>query len=128
MRDFFVDPFKGILCLFLLEMGLVAGRRFGAFRQMGPALIGFGLYMPLVGAGLGIAAAWLVGFGPGSATLLAVLCASASYIVVPAAMRLAVPQADPAYYVTLSLAVTFPFNIALGIPLYHAAALRLLGD
>lgn len=122
VSPFFVAPFMGILCLFLLEMGLLAGRRIGTFRAVGLGLALFGLYMPLAGAALGLGTAWLIGFSLGGATLLAVLGASASYIVVPAAMRLALPEANPAYYVTLSLAISFPFNIVLGIPLYFTAA------
>ena len=119
----FVDqPFKGILCLFLLDMGLLAARRWHDFRAVGPALLAFGLYMPLVGMLTGLATAYLLGLSVGGATLLAVLSASASYIVVPAAMRLALPQANPSIYVTVSLAITFPFNVVLGIPLYYGVA------
>jgi hypothetical protein len=119
----FVDqPFKGILCLFLLDMGLVAARRLDAFRAVGLALVAFGLYMPLVGMLVGLATASLLNLSVGGTTLLAVLAASASYIVVPAAMRLALPQANPSLYVTVSLAITFPFNVVVGIPLYYSAA------
>jgi hypothetical protein len=114
-------PFKGVLCLFLLDMGLVAGRRLGALRRSGPLLLGFALVFPMVAATLGIGAARLMGLGPGDALLFTVLCASASYIAVPAAVRSAIPQANPSLFLPMSLAVTFPFNIALGIPLYMAA-------
>ena len=116
----FIDaPFKGVLCLFLLDMGLVAGR---GLRQGGSALGGgtvlFGLYMPLISAAIATPVALMIGLSPGGAALLITLAASASYIAVPAAMRLALPEAKPAIYLTLSLGVTFPFNLTIGIPLY----------
>lgn len=115
--------FPGALCLFLLEMGLVAVRRLRASgRGMQPALIAFGLLMPLLGAAVGLLAGHLAGLSPGGRALFAVLGASASYIAVPAAMRLALPQADAGVYVTLSVAITFPFNILVGIPLCLRAA------
>jgi uncharacterized protein len=111
--------FPGALCLFLLEMGLVAVRQLrAAGRGLQPALIAFGLLMPLLGAAGGLGAGALAGLSPGGVGLMAVLGASASYIAVPAAMRLALPRADAGVYVTLSVAVTFPFNVVLGIPLY----------
>ena len=115
---FFVDPFAGLLTLFLLEMGLKAGARLGDFRGMGLGLVAFALYMPLVGAGLGIVTGAAVGLSLGGTTLLAVLAASASYIAAPAAVRQSIPEANPSYYGTLPLAVTFPFNVTIGIPLY----------
>ncbi len=122
---FIVDPFRGILCLFLLDMGLVAGRgmREGA-RHLSPPVLAFGILMPLVSAGLATAAIWPLGLSVGGAALFITLTASASYIAVPAAMRLALPEAKPAIYLTLSLGVTFPFNLAIGIPLYLALAQR----
>lgn len=116
------EPFQGVLALFLLDMGLLVGRRVREFGAVGPRVMAFGLYMPLLGAAIGTLAAAALGLSEGGITLVAVLAASASYIVVPAAMRLSLPQANPSIYVTLSLAVTFPFNLILGIPLYHAAA------
>jgi hypothetical protein len=127
VEPFMVDIYNGMLCLFLLDMGLVAMRQLRSTHDMTVRLIAFGLLMPLVNAGVGFGAARLLGFGVGSTALLATLCASASYIAVPAAMRLALPQARPAIYVTLSLGVTFPFNVAIGIPLYYAIAQRLAG-
>lgn len=119
MEAFIVSPFKGVLCLFLLDMGLVAGR---GLREGGKSLtgsvVGFGIYMPLIGATLGIAAGWSIGLSTGGTALLATLAASASYIAVPAAMRLALPEARPSIYLPLSLGVTFPFNLTIGIPLY----------
>lgn len=116
------EPFQAVLAIFLLDMGLLVGRRLDDFGKVGRQLALFGLYMPLIGAAIGTAAAYAIGFSEGGITLFAVLAASASYIVVPAAMRLSLPQANPAIYVTLSLAVTFPFNLAVGIPLYYAVA------
>jgi len=124
---FVVDPFKGVLCLFLLDMGIVAATRLRQARALSLPVILFGLYMPVIGAGLGLAAGWLIGLSVGGTAVMAVLAASASYIAVPAALRLALPEANPAVYLTLSLAVTFPFNVAIGIPLYAAAAARIMG-
>ena len=122
MAPAIADPFAAILSVFLLDMGLLVGRRLREFGAVGWPVVAFGLYMPLVGAIVGLSAAYAVGLSEGGTTLVAVLAASASYIVVPAAMRVSLPQANPAIYVTLSLAVTFPFNLIVGIPLYHAAA------
>ena len=119
ISPFISDPFRGVLCLFLLDMGLIAGRglRAGFGKLSLPVLI-FGLYMPLIGAGLATGVAMLLGLNAGSAALLITLAASASYIAVPAALRLALPEATPSIYLTLSLGVTFPFNLAIGIPFY----------
>lgn len=118
LKPFTDDIFKGMLCFFLLDMGLVAARRIGALRRVGGFLVGFGLLMPLLNAGFGIAVAWLLGMSVGDALMFVTLCASASYIAVPAAMRLAVPEANPSIYVPMALAITFPFNIVVGLPLY----------
>lgn len=126
VAPFIVEPFTGVLCLFLLEMGLVASRQLAGSRALSAGVLAFGIYMPLIGATLGLAAAALIGLDLGSGTLLAVLAASASYIAVPAAMRMALPRANAAVYLTLALAVTFPFNVLIGIPMYFAAA-RWLG-
>jgi hypothetical protein len=115
---FIVDPFKGILCLFLLDMGIVAGRGLRDGKNLSPPVILFGLYMPLIGAALGWATANLIGLSIGGTALMTTLAASASYIAVPAAMRVALPDARPSLYLPLSLGVTFPFNLAIGIPLY----------
>jgi len=128
IEGFIVAPFKGVLCLFLLDMGLVAGRGLRQSRGVvTPALLGFGVLMPLVGALAGLLAALAIGLSGGGTMLLMVLAASASYIAVPAAMRVALPEADPGIYLTLSLGVTFPFNLTLGIPLYLAAAAAFAG-
>jgi len=125
MAPVIVDPFKAVLAVFLLDMGLQIGRRLGEFKAVGWAVVAFGLYMPVIGAAIGLCVANAIGLSPGGMTLVAVLAASASYIVVPAAMRHSLPKANPTIYITLSLAVTFPFNLILGIPLYHAAARML---
>jgi len=122
----FVAPFKGILCVFLLDMGLVVARRLSDLRALSLTVAAFGLYMPLIGAAAGIGLAFLLGLSAGGASLLAVLGASASYIVVPAVMRVALPAASPAVSLTLALAITFPFNLVVGIPLYGGVARALL--
>jgi hypothetical protein len=122
------SPFRGVLCLFLLDMGLVAGRSLGQARGIvTPGVLAFGLLMPLVGGSLGLAAALALGLSAGGAATLAFLAGSASYIAVPAAMRMALPRANPALYLTLSLGITFPFNLTAGIPLWIALASRLVG-
>lgn len=126
MRPFVEGLFPGVLCFFLLDMGLVAARRLGELRRMGAFLVGFALVTPLASAALALCVSRLLHFTTGDGFLFTVLCASASYIAVPAAMRQAVPEANPSLYVAMALGVTFPFNLTLGIPLYHAA-LRALG-
>ena len=119
IAPFFVTPFQGVLCLFLLDMGLSAGRGLAnGWRQLEPGSILFGLYMPLVSAVVAAGVAWLNGMSAADAALLITLAASASYIAVPAAIRLALPKARPAIYLTLSLGITFPFNLIIGLPLY----------
>lgn len=128
VEGFLVAPFKGVLCLFLLDMGLVAGRNLARSRSaLTTGVVLFGLLMPLVGAATGLATAWALGLSVGGMAILATLAASASYIAVPAAMRVALPEANPAIYLSLSLGVTFPFNLAVGITLYLAAATWLSG-
>ena len=125
----FFTLFKGVLAFFLLELGLVAASRIGDLRRAGLFLLGFATLMPLVSAGLGLATGWLLGFSVGGMALLATLYASASYIAAPAAMRLAVPEANPALSIGAALGITFPFNLIVGIPLYHrlAQALQPIG-
>jgi hypothetical protein len=110
--------FYGILTFFLLDMGLVAARRLKDLQKTGVFLISFAILIPLLNAGIGLLIAKFIGMSQGDALLFAVLCASASYIAVPAAMRLTVPEANPSLYVSTALAITFPFNIVVGIPLY----------
>ncbi len=117
---FFVLPFHGVLCLFLLEMGMVAARRFEDFGKVGVPLLLFGIIVPVLHAVLGIVVGEWVGLSRGGAFILGTLAASASYIAAPATIRLALPEANPAYYLTSSLAITFPFNLTVGIPLYFA--------
>ncbi len=118
MKPFTGDIFRGMLAFFLLEMGLVVGRRLPEMRKAGMFLVGFGLLMPMVNATLAILLAKLLGLSLGDTFLLAVLSASASYIVVPAVVRYAIPEANPSLYLTMALAVTFPFNLVVGLPLY----------
>ena len=127
IKPFVADLFNGALCIFLLDMGLVAVRQGRAAKHFPKPLILFGLVMPPLGAALGLLTAWALGLSVGGAMLLAVLAASASYIAVPAAMRLALPAANPSLSVTLALAITFPFNVAIGLPLYLLAAQYLFG-
>lgn len=127
VRPFFGDLFRGALCLFLLELGIVAAQRARDLRRVGPALAAFAVLAPFVHGLLGLALGKLAGLSAGGAVVLATLAASASYIAAPAAVRLALPEANPGYYLTASLAVTFPFNLALGIPLYAGAARWLFG-
>ncbi|MFO7602724.1 MAG: sodium-dependent bicarbonate transport family permease [Gammaproteobacteria bacterium] len=117
----FIDEiFMGVLCLFLFEMGMEAARRIREFRKVGGTLIVFGIIMPLLGGVIGtLVGSYVLGMSVGGTLLVAVLGASASYIAVPPAMRLAVPEANPSFYLTLSLGITFPFNVVIGIPLYH---------
>jgi hypothetical protein len=123
-----VAPFQGVLCLFLLDMGLVAGRGLRDARGvLTPGVFLFGVIMPPIGASLGLLAGLLLGLSTGGVVLFMTLCASASYIAVPAAMRVALPEANPSVYLTLSLGVTFPFNLTLGIPLYLAVASAVTG-
>lgn len=122
-----VSGFQGLLCFFLLDMGLLVARRFAGFRSLGAGLLAFGVLMPLIGAAVGLLAGRLVGLSVGGVALLATLAASASYIAVPAAMRLALPRANPSLSLSLSLGITFPFNLVAGIPLYVAAAGWLAG-
>ena len=128
IETFIVAPFQGVLCLFLLDMGLVAGRGMrGAKGVMTPGVLAFGLVMPVVGAAFGLAAGMALGLSTGGVALMMVLSGSASYIAVPAAMRVALPDANPSVYLTLSLGVTFPFNLVIGIPAWVAVAMAVGG-
>jgi len=127
MQPFSSDLFKGMLAFFLLDMGLMVARNFGNARRAPAALLGYAVLAPLVHAGMALALAWMLGLALTDGFLLMVLSASASYIVVPAVLRDAIPEANPAIYFGLSLGITFPLNILFGIPLYSAAARALLG-
>jgi uncharacterized protein len=127
IKGLFYDLFKGALALFLLEMGLIVARQASELRKRGLFIIGFGLLMPLLSALLGTACGIAMGLSVGGITLLTTLAASASYIAVPATIRLAIPEANPALSLAAVLGVTFPFNILVGIPLYHKLAVALTG-
>jgi uncharacterized protein len=118
LKPFTQDMFYGVLTFFLLDMGLLAAKRIKDLKKTGVFLISFAILIPVVNAGIGLLIAKIIGMTQGDTLLFSVLCASASYIAVPAAMRLTVPEANPSLYVSTALAVTFPFNIIVGIPLY----------
>ncbi len=127
LEPFTKGIFYGALCFFLLDMGLVAARRIRDISKAGTFLVAFGILTPIVNATIAILIAhFIIGMPEGNALLFAVLCASASYIAVPAAMRMSIPEANPSIYVSMALAITFPFNIIVGIPLY-LNLIRLLG-
>ncbi len=126
MQPFSGDLFKGMLAFFLLDMGLLVARNFSEARKASPVLIGYAVIGPVVHAALALALAWLLGLPVADAALLMVLSASASYIVVPAVLRYAIPEANPALYFGLSLGVTFPINILIGIPVYTVIAQQVL--
>jgi hypothetical protein len=124
VKPFFFDLFKGILALFLLEMGLIASSKISALRQYGLFLVFFSIGMPLFSAVVGTALGLLLNLSVGGTAMLAVLAASASYIAVPAAMRISVPEANPTLSLTASLGITFPFNVLIGISLYYEMAVK----
>ncbi len=123
----FFGLFKGVLALFLLEMGLVAASRIGEFKRTGAFLICFGIATPIVYGTIGVLIGHAIGLSAGGASLLGILAASASYIAAPAAMRIAIPEANPTLSIVTALGVTFPFNLTVGIPLYHEIS-RTLGS
>lgn len=122
LAPLYTSMFQPVLAFFLLEMGLLASRHMSSLRKVGVRLVGFALVMPWIGAGVGMAFAILMGLSVGGTAMLATLGASASYIAVPAAMRLALPEANPSLSLCASLGITFPFNIIFGIPLYLQVA------
>ena len=122
IKPFLVAPFYGVLMLFLLEMGLIAGEKLRDARQAGWKLVAFAIIAPILQGAFGIALAYSIGLSQGGATIFAVICSSASYIAAPAAVRASLPEANPGYYVTTSLGITFPFNLVFGIPLYFSMA------
>ncbi len=126
MLPFTDKLFYGALSFFLLDMGIVAAQRLGDLRRAGSFLIAFSVLMPLFNALVGALIARGLGLEAGNALLFVVLCASASYIAVPAAMRMTVPEANPSYYISTALGLTFPFNIIVGIPLYMALVNKLV--
>jgi hypothetical protein len=122
MEPFTDKLFYGALSFFLLDMGIVAAQRLNDLRRAGAFLIGFAVLAPLVHASVGLAISRVLGLSQGDGLLFMVLCASASYIAVPAAMRMTVPQANPSLYISSALGLTFPFNVVVGIPIYMAMA------
>ncbi|MFN5826849.1 MAG: sodium-dependent bicarbonate transport family permease, partial [Rhodobacterales bacterium] len=131
IEPFFVDLFRGVLVLFLLEMGLTAARHLRGFAAVGPRMLGFGLAMPLITGAIGTFLATLAGLPLGSAFVMGAVAASASYIDAPAAVRATFPQANPAIYRTSSLGITFPFMMIAGVPLIYQMAVfwqTLLGS
>ncbi len=122
VAPFFVAGFQGALTLFLLDMGMTAARRLRSLRAVGPFLVAFGVLMPLVHGALGVWAGLATGLSIGGAAVLGAMVSSASYIAAPAAIRVGLPEANPAYYLTASLGITFPFNLTVGIPVYLALA------
>ncbi len=122
---FFIDPFKGILALFLLEMGLLVSKKMGDLRRVGGRLIVFAILMPISAAIGGAFLARVVDLSLGGTVILSTLSASASYIAAPAAVRLSIPDANPTIYLTAALGITFPFNVFVGVPLYTAIIERI---
>lgn len=127
VAPFFASGFQGALALFLLEMGIVAARRLADLRQVGLFLVGFGVAMPILHGLLAVWLGGLAGLSPAGSAVLGAMVSSASYIAAPAAVRIALPEANPTFYLTASLGITFPFNVTLGIPLYFAFAGWLAG-
>ena len=114
----FVDPFQGVLCLFLLELGMLAAGRIRYLKTAGWRLVLLGCFIPLVHGLAGTAAGLFCGMAAGGAAVFGAMVGSASYIAAPAAVRIALPKASPGIYLTLALGVTFPFNLAIGVPLF----------
>lgn len=121
----FVAPYQGALVIFLLDLGMIAAHRLADLKKAGAFLVGFGIFMPLVLGALGVWAGSISGLSLGGSVLLGTMSASASYIAAPAAVRVALPEANPTYYLTASLGITFPFNLTIGIPLYTLMAQTL---
>ena len=123
----FEAPFRGILVLFLLEVGMITGKKLYDLKNVGFFLVGFGIIMPLIHATIGIYLSHKIGLSMGGSVIFGTLCASASYIAAPSAVRLALPEASPSYYLTASLAITFPFNVVIGLPIYLNFAKSIYG-
>jgi uncharacterized protein len=122
ISPFYEGLFRGMLMLFLLEMGITAARQIKAFRQVGPFMAGFGMLMPVFNGMVGVTLAHLAGLSVGGAFVFGAICASASFIDAPAACRASLPEANPGIYLTSSLGITLPFNLLLGLPLYYPYA------
>lgn len=125
LKPFAQDMFTGALCFFLLDLGLLAAKRLREIGRAGIFCVAFALLAPVAQGAVGLSVAWALGMSPGDALLLTLLAGSASYIAAPAALKLAIPSANPGLYVTMALGVTFPLNVAIGIPAW-LAAIRLL--
>jgi hypothetical protein len=123
----FFDLFRGALTLFLLEMGMITARRLIEVRSVGPFIFGFAILAPVLFGALGVAFGLISGLSPGGSAVLGAMAASASYIAAPAAVRIALPEANPSLYLTATLGITFPFNLSVGIPLYLWLANQLAG-
>ncbi len=122
VKPFFESGFKGALVLFLLEMGIVAGSRLRDLKKVGVKLISLGIAIPILHGAAGVLLGSLAGLSIGGATVLGAMAASASYIAAPPAVRMTLPEANPTFYLTASLAITFPFNLIAGIPIYYSLA------
>jgi hypothetical protein len=127
IKPVFVDAFPGLLVIFMVEMGMVAARRMQDVKRVGPILVSFALIVPVLHGALGAWLGTLVGLGVGGATVMGAMAASASYIAAPAAVRIGIPEANPSFSLTAALGITFPFNLAVGLPLYFEIARRLSG-
>ncbi|QTN33061.1 sodium-dependent bicarbonate transport family permease [Akkermansiaceae bacterium] len=127
VKPFFIDPFKGVLCLFLLELGIVAAGRIKDLKSAGWRLILVGCLLPLLHGVIATISAGWVGMTPGGCAVFGAMVGSASYIAAPAAVRIALPQASPGIYLTLALGVTFPFNLSIGIPIFLKTAQYFAG-
>ncbi|RZI46612.1 sodium-dependent bicarbonate transport family permease [Candidatus Finniella inopinata] len=127
ISPFFIAPFQGVLVLFMLDMGLVAGERLNDLKQVKGFLFVYAFLIPILNGALGVYGGYLAGLSLGGATILGAMSASASYIAAPAAVRVSIPDANPVYYLTSAIALTFPFNLAFGIPLYYQFAVWLFG-
>lgn len=127
VKPFFIVGFQGALTLFLLDMGMTAAQRLRDLKTVGPFLVAFGILMPIVHGALGTFLGYEAGLSIGGSAVLGAMVSSASYIAAPAAVRVGLPEANPAYYLTASLGITFPFNLTLGIPLYLGFAQWLAG-
>lgn len=123
IQPFFATAFKGVLCIFMIELGLSAGKRLRDAGRAGVRLLVLGCIIPVINGFLGVLGATWAGMSPGGAAVLGAMAGSASYIAAPAAVRVALPRANPAFYLTLALGITFPFNLAIGIPLFQKLAI-----
>jgi hypothetical protein len=127
VEPFFVNLLPGILALFLMHLGYLAGQRIHVIKETGAGLFAFAIIFPLIAGTLGVVGGSLAGLSVGGATVLGVLAASASYIAAPAAVGIALPEANPSLSITSSLGVTFPFNLTVGIPIFYTIAQALIG-